>query len=152
MFHEVYRNEITQASAEIAVITFGSLVNVIQPFKNITKEDTNTLTLKPAGVTKMKEAVEKGLDMLERRKNKYRDVGIASYKPWLVIMTDGEPTDEHGRPLRDKDLLDVHSQLKRMTEDRELVIFAIGIGENVNMNRLQVFSPNRIVQTQRYKV
>ena len=144
-FNEVYQNEITQSCAEIAVITFGTRVNVIQPFKNITKEDTNTPTLVPAGVTNMVGAVTKGLDMLEKRRELYREAGVASYKPWLIMMTDGAPTDEYGRVLGDDIIKPLHERLKEKTDNRKLVIFGIGIGDNVNMNKLQVVFSSRKV-------
>lgn len=39
----------------------------------------------------MGEAVNLVLDLLERRKQEYKDKGVDYYQPWLVLMADGAP-------------------------------------------------------------
>ena len=38
------------------------------------------------------------LDMIEERKASYREHGIAYYRPWAFLITDGEPND-HWKPI-----------------------------------------------------
>jgi len=39
-------------------------------------------------------AIHYGIDMRQARKQIYRSNGIAFYRPWLFLITDGAPTDE----------------------------------------------------------
>ena len=46
----------------------------------------------------MGEAINTALDMIEERKASYREHGIAYYRPWAFLITDGEPND-HWKPV-----------------------------------------------------
>ena len=39
-------------------------------------------------------AIQAGIDLLDDRKQQYKDNGIGFYRPWLMLITDGAPTDE----------------------------------------------------------
>ncbi len=39
-------------------------------------------------------AINRAIDILQERKKVYRANGIAFYRPWIFLITDGGPTDE----------------------------------------------------------
>ena len=41
----------------------------------------------------MGEAITKGLSLIDNQRQSYRKAGVSSYKPWIVLLTDGEPND-----------------------------------------------------------
>ena len=43
----------------------------------------------------MGEAILMGIDLVAQRKKVYKENGIAYYKPWIILITDGSPTDEY---------------------------------------------------------
>ena len=132
-FHSLYEDEIARHSAEVSVVTFGGTVEEFIEFTSLSKEPP-TLSLQAAGDTPMGEAVAVALDSLEARKSQYKNTGVDYYQPWLVLMTDGAPTDH---------IADAVRRVERLVERRNLTVFAIGIGSDAHMDALARFSPNR---------
>ena len=134
LFYEsVYNDEIARYSAEISIVTFGNggvqRVADFGPVERIPKT-----RLVAGGNTPMGEAVCDALDILEKRKREYQNTGVDYYQPWLVLMTDGMPTD------------DVNEAVKRvvsMVNQKKLSVFPIGIGDGADMGILSLFNPTR---------
>lgn len=78
--------------AEVAIVTFGGTVNVVQDF--VTAEQFQPPRLGVSGDTPMGQAISLGLEMVATRKGTYRSNGISYYRPWMFLITDGGPTDE----------------------------------------------------------
>lgn len=87
---ELHSDELALKRVEVGVVTFGP-VATIQDFTSATSFQAPTL--QPSGDTPMGAAILHGLDMVRRRKDEYRAAGIASYRPWVMLITDGAPTD-----------------------------------------------------------
>lgn len=131
-FNALLEDEIARYSAEVAVVTFGGSVEARVDFAAVTRQ--NAPSLEAWGATPMGEAVEKALELLDTRKEEYKRAGVDYYQPWLVLMTDGVPTDAISRA----------SQLvNELTKERKLAVFAIGIGDHVNMSKLAELSGDR---------
>ena len=91
-----YKDELSADSlaakrVEVSVITFGSEVNTVCDFS--TAQNFFPPTLTANGLTYMGKAVHEAIDALERRKQQYRSNGVAFYRPWLFLITDGAPND-----------------------------------------------------------
>lgn len=89
--HDLENNEETRKYVDLAVITFDNYVNVIHNFSPI--NEFRVEKLKASGTTKMGEAFDKAIDLVEQRNKLYKDKGISRFRPWIFIITDGEPTD-----------------------------------------------------------
>jgi len=131
-FAELLADEVAKYSAEVAVVTFGGDVDVSVDFAAVTRQTVPSF--KAAGMTPMGEAVEKALELLNTRKEEYKRAGVDYYQPWLVLMTDGEPTDDIARASR---LVD------NFTREKKLAVFAIGIGKRADLNELAKLSGGR---------
>jgi|SRR5690606_1270396 len=129
-FNEVREDEMASLSAEISIITFGGTVQQVVEFANIENQTVPNLT--PTGRTPMGEAVNLALDVLEARKKTYASLGVDYYQPWLVLMTDGAPTD---------DITSAARRTSELIQNNKLTIFPIGIGAEAHMPTLQQFSP-----------
>ncbi len=127
-FEEINNDKVAKSSAEIAVITFGETVEILLEFGNIEKQNVPILSSK--GSTPMGEAVNAALDLLEERKNLYKKTGINYYQPWMVLMTDGNPTDKIETAVE---------RTCKLVTTKRLSIFPIGIGDQANMEVLDRF-------------
>jgi uncharacterized protein YegL len=134
-FHAIQDDEVAKYAAEIAVVAFGETAQKLLDFGSITRQQVPIL--KAYGGTPMGGGVNLALDLLEARKKEYSQAGIDYYQPWLVLMTDGQPTDEAET---------VQMAVKRtvsLTDAKKLTLFPIGIGSGADMAALARFSPKR---------
>lgn len=131
-FAQLLADDVAKYSAEVAVVTFGGNVDMAVDFAAVTRQTVPSLTA--GGMTPMGEAVEKALELLQTRKDEYRRAGVDYYQPWLVIMTDGAPTDSISNAGR---LVD------ELVRGKKLAVFAIGIGKDADMNELAKLSGGR---------
>ena len=119
-YQSVFDHEVARFSAEIAVVTFGcDGVRRAVDFGPV--EEPPQLDLRAGGNTPMGRGVGAALDMLEERKQAYRSAGVDYFQPWMVLMTDGAPTDSIDGAI---------SRVVKLVESKRLTVFPIGIGED----------------------
>jgi uncharacterized protein YegL len=131
-FDAIKADDAARYAAEIAVVKFGETAQKLLDFGNVQTQTVPVLSA--MGGTPMGSAVNLALDLAESRKRQYSSAGVDYWQPWLVLMTDGQPTD------------DIGSAVARTTElvgNRKLTIFPIGIGDGADMDVLKRFSPRR---------
>ena len=167
-FDAINNNEKTKEMVEISIITFGNKEfspivpeHEREPKKGVKKiidfdeaNVGNAPVLVADGFTPMGEAVEMALDLLEKRKEVYKETAGVYKQPWLVIMTDGYPYDYQSK-MREKGSYDgesVNEPAKKVADlvnDKKLVVIPIALGDDANMDILGKFSPkNKPVKIQ----
>ncbi|MCB1181222.1 MAG: VWA domain-containing protein [Chlamydiia bacterium] len=118
---------------EVAIVTFGP-VQVISDFQTADMFIPPELTV--TGDTPMGAAIEKGLDMLETRKQTYKQAGVSYYRPWVFLITDGGPTDNWHKAAQ-------RVQAGDNSERKQFSFFAVGV-EDADMTTLaKICSQNR---------
>ena len=74
---------------EIALIRFGGQESVVQNFQPV--RDFRLPQFDADGTVALGGAIELGMDMWETRKRYFREMGIAHYCPWFIIISGSAP-------------------------------------------------------------
>lgn len=136
-FGEVLRNDARASGcADVCVVTFNEKVDVVVPFCPAVKYTAPVL--QAHGATAMNEAIITGLDLLENRKELYRRCGTPYYRPWMFLMTDGEPTD---RTYEN----DAKQRLNEAITAKKVTFFPMGIGNGARMDILKSYNNDGMV-------
>lgn len=125
-FHaDLLEDPLARRRIELSAVAFGGNVRVLQPFALV--ENFQPPELVADGVTPMGQALVQGMRMLKARKEVYRAEGILYYQPWMVLITDGEPTDAWQTAAQ---------AVRREVDERKLVFYGVGVA-NANLQVLQ---------------
>jgi len=133
-FDALREDSVAKASAEVAIVTFCTMSEIRLDFQSLDRIEAPPV-LAAGGTTDLGGGVNMALDRLQARKNEYKQAGIDYFQPWLVLMTDGQPTTLNHESAS-KRTLELESQGK-------LVVFPLGVGSSADMNVLSMFSKNR---------
>lgn len=126
---EVKRDDLARWSVDIAVYTAGGAADCIQSFIGI-EQVAGFASLDADGETPLGQATRMALDDLEARKQSYRDAGVPYYQPWLVMISDGAPSDAWQ---------DAAQHARALSAQRKLVSLPIGI-QGADLGVLSQFS------------
>jgi uncharacterized protein YegL len=113
---------------ELALISFNSVVKTEVDFTGPTTFQPPTLI--PSGGTSLGAAVIQGLDLIKARTAGYRAAGLPCFRPWLVVITDGEATD---------DVTEAARLVKEMETQKRVAFFGVGV-QSANMHKLAELS------------
>lgn len=118
---------------EVAVVAFGTRATVLVAMQE-------ARTLQPArftasGRTNMAAGIHLALDILEDRKATYKAAGLQYYRPWILLLTDGQ-ADSAGFD-------EAVARLNATESARGVTIFAVGAGPHVDWNQLARLSLQR---------
>jgi len=115
---------------EVMVVTFGARVEVLTDFQTV--EQFHPPVLEASGSTPMGQAVRIAMEQIELRKEEYRRNGVAYYRPWLFLITDGEPDLNTGWET-------VAMKAKQEDLKKSFAMFCIGV-HGANLENLRKFS------------
>lgn len=135
---EIEGDDLASKRVDLAVVTFDDQTQVLHDFSSI--ENFEPPTLRTGGSTAMGDAILKAADMVEQRKQMYKSKGIDYFRPWIFMITDGEPTDmKPGDPKWQKAVSTVHDGEK----NKKFLFFCVAV-DSANAEVLkQIAPPNR---------
>jgi uncharacterized protein YegL len=113
---------------EVTVVSFGGKAQVDRQFCEI--RDFEPPELLASGNTPMADALALAVSGLEQRKKQYRATGIEYLRPWLILMTDGRPTD--ARSYFDETI----AHLNTLERKQSLMVFPIAVGDEADLAAL----------------
>ncbi len=124
-----------QISLDLSIVTFGP---VQQRGDFVAGSAFTPPTLIADGPnTPMAEAVLFALERLQERKDFYKTKRVTYHQPWLVMITDGEPTDRPAIP-------NAAQRIRELESAQKLVFIAAGI-DDADINTLKQLSVRPVV-------
>lgn len=127
---EVRADQIAARRLELAIVSFGP-VKVHQDF--VGAEDFDPEELDVTGDTPMGQAILEGIELVRLRKQLYQRNGIAYYRPWIFLITDGAPTDDVSRAMK---------AIRDGEAKKALSFFSVGV-DGADMATLKALNPER---------
>lgn len=128
-FEAIKSDEIARYSVELSVVVFHDDATVILDFANIDRQEIPLLTAE--GNTSIGKGVKLALDILEKRKKEYSNKGVDYFQPWMVLMTDGYPTDDPSEAIR---------KVNQLSSSKKLTLFPVAVGHGADIEILREFS------------
>jgi uncharacterized protein YegL len=132
---EIKKDDLAKKRAEVAVITFGAAARVEIPFTEARDLQPHRFTA--SGATPLGGALNLALDLLSVQKQAYQLAGLDYYRPWLFVLTDGEPTDG-------TTFTAAADRLRTIEQARGVSVFPVGVGPHANLQTLRTLSDQRV--------
>lgn len=126
-YQEIDKDNTTRQRLEVSLITFSHIVNTVQEPALV--ENFTMPTLSASGSTAMVTAVNHAIDKVAARKQWYKDTNQAYYRPWIILMTDGEPDS-------DQDVAGLAQRIKLDVAAKKYAFLPIGV-EGAKMSILK---------------
>jgi uncharacterized protein YegL len=115
---ELMSDSLAAQRVEVCVITFGGKVQTLVPFVPAYEFTPPTLTAE--GDTPMGQAILQAIEGIEQRKRLYRQNGLHYFRPWIFLITDGQPTDAWQSAAE---------QVRLGEKQKKFAFFAVGVAE-----------------------
>lgn len=126
-FHdEITKDSMTANRLEIAVVEFSSSVDTVVPPSLVENFSMPNLTTK--GSTKLVDGVREAIELVQQRKDWYKQTGQPYLRPWIILITDGEPDG-------DQDVNGLAREIENDTKNKSYVFLPIGV-QGADMNVL----------------
>ncbi len=124
-------DELASQRVQVLVVAFGGNgdVRILTPWTDASSFTAPTLSA--SGNTPMGTAMSLALNEIEQRKEHYRSNGISYKRPWIFLLSDGEPTDPNWEFAA--------GQCHQQTQEKKAEIFPIGV-QGANREKLAKFS------------
>lgn len=127
-------DELARKRVDVAIIEFNDTAQVVREFTPLIK--TEPVVLEAKGCTAMGQAINLAIDMVKERNRFYNSMGTPCFKPWIVLFTDGEPTD------------DISAAAQRIKQEEskgshgKLIFWSVGV-DNYNLKVLAQLSKQK---------
>jgi uncharacterized protein YegL len=133
--HEELKSDDTAiVRVQLGIVTVGGPSNDADIMMDLTDAvDFEPFPLHAGGTTPLAKGVRLGLQVIERGKQDLKAAGISYTRPWMMVMSDGEPTDSSEEWSR------AVSECRAAEAAKRVEIFSIGV-DGANLAKLSELS------------
>ena len=128
---ELKDDAIAAKRVRVLVIRFGGLdtAEVVGDWRDVM--DFLPETLSAMGTTPTGQAVDLALAKIEEEKANFKQAGIAYTRPWLFLMSDGQPTDDYQGAAE---------RCRQAEQANKVAVFPIAVGGGAHVDVMGQFS------------
>lgn len=113
---DIKKDPEARTRVQIKVISLGESVEVLTDWTDAI--DFTAPELSTSGLTPLGQAMNEALDTIEDQKMNYKSNGISYTRPWLILFTDGAPTD---------DWRSAATRCRQAVDDGKIIFFPIAV-------------------------
>lgn len=140
MLEKMRSNEIIARSAVVSIITFDMFADCYIEFTDINRISPNCPNNIKIGAdcTNVSKGLQMALERLDIQTRMNSDAGNDSYKPVLIFMSDGTPTDG-------QEAEKARIAVRKRSEEGTLNVIPIGIGNNIDRQWMRGLTRESVV-------
>ena len=125
-------DDLARNRVQVAIVTFAGTTKIVQEFITATELSPPILETEPGG-TRMSSAILTSVDMIKERKSLYKSGGVEYFRPWIFLITDGEPTDDPHTFTK------AAHAVKKGESEKAFAFFSVGV-EEADLDKLKLLS------------
>ena len=136
---------------EIAIMQYDEEVRILRDPKLLEDGELPPTLTERGSVTETVMAIEEAIKLVEDRKAFYKSTGQPYYRPWIILMTDGEP---YGNKASDADIEAISQKVAQESNPKtgkKYMIMGLGVGKDANMEVLKKMTGGRAMALQGLK-
>lgn len=128
----------TKGMLEVAIVAFDQEPKLIRAPRILSRDDKAPILTERGSTTETVAALDYVInDVIADRKKFYSDTGQKYYRPWIVLITDGNPTSS------EESIEAISKTIKRKVDEKKFTIIGVGVGDAVSMSKLKRLTANR---------
>lgn len=130
-------------SCEAAIVTFSDNAQLYENFSSVDEKSVPDFNSFRGGDTNVTPAIRMALDLLAEQKEFYKNNKTPYFQPWLILFTDGLPTD---------DVSAIKKELMQMQNDNKLSVYTMALSDNPELiDALRGFSKREPIKCSNHK-
>lgn len=128
---ELKNDAIASKRVRLLLVEYGGMDNaqVVGDWQDAM--DFSAPTLEASGTTPTGQAVDLALAKIEEEKQNFKSAGVAYTRPWMFLMSDGQPTD---------DWQGAADRCRGAEQANKVAVFPLAVGSGANADGLGQFS------------
>ena len=131
LYESIARDDLASLRVDCTVIRCGGTVETLLPFGAVEPGETPVIPpLVAGGQTPLGQAVRHAIASINARRAEYKRCALASFRPLIVIQSDGAPNDQGWESAA--------AELRALAE-RGWNVVAVGLGPQADLATLQKF-------------
>lgn len=131
LYEAIRKDPIAKSSADICIVGFNNEPYVVRNFSVLQDDEKGKkLPLFSSGKGDIGFGVSKGLELLQNRKQKYKETGTDYYQPWLIIMSDGHSTADT-QAIANQNLAKAQKGVLEQEGNKKLIVVPVYIGDKL---------------------